>query len=201
MQQRTHDEKGSEPASVAPQRTARVQRTRAPTAWGPAALFGFIAAAIGGDLFSDAVEGASGWHLVAEGVVMGLSLLGLTVMWTQLRSARARARALERDLDGTRADLARWRNEAQDHLRGLGAAIDLQFRRWELTPAEREVALLLLKGLSLKDIADLRATSERTVRQQSLGIYRKSGLAGRAELAAFFLEDLLLPADGARDAV
>jgi hypothetical protein len=33
------------------------------------------------------------------------------------------------------------------------------------------------------------------VRQQAIAVYRKSGLAGRAELSAFFLEDLLLPID------
>ncbi|MEY3046615.1 MAG: hypothetical protein RL242_3457, partial [Pseudomonadota bacterium] len=53
--------------------------------------------------------------------------------------------------------------------------------------------LLLLKGLSFKEIAELRQTSERTVRQQAGEVYRKSGLGGRNELAAFFLEDLLLP--------
>jgi DNA-binding NarL/FixJ family response regulator len=62
------------------------------------------------------------------------------------------------------------------------------------------VALLLVKGLALKDVAQVRATSERTVRQQSLAIYRKSGLAGRAELAAFFLEDLLSPRRAELDA-
>jgi DNA-binding NarL/FixJ family response regulator len=46
-----------------------------------------------------------------------------------------------------------------------------------------------------KAIADLRQTSERTVRQQALAVYRKSGLNGRNDLAAFFLEDLLLPGD------
>ena len=66
--------------------------------------------------------------------------------------------------------------------------------RWSLTPAERDVALLQLKGLRHKEIADLRKTSERTVRQQALAVYRKSGLNGRNDLAAFFLEDLLLPA-------
>ena len=80
-------------------------------------------------------------------------------------------------------------------LQGLGAAIDRQFDRWALTPAEREVALLQLKGLRHKAIADLRNTSERTVRQQALAVYRKSGLNGRNDLAAFFLEDLLLPSD------
>ncbi len=58
------------------------------------------------------------------------------------------------------------------------------------------MGLLLLKGLSLRDVAQARSTSERTVRQQALAVYRKAGLAGRAELAAFFLEDLLLPREG-----
>jgi DNA-binding NarL/FixJ family response regulator len=78
-------------------------------------------------------------------------------------------------------------------LRGLGEAIDRQFERWKLTPAEREVGLLLLKGLSQKEAAAARSTTETTVRQQALAIYRKSGLRNRSELAAFFLEDLLLP--------
>jgi DNA-binding CsgD family transcriptional regulator len=80
-------------------------------------------------------------------------------------------------------------------LRGLGDAIDAQFDRWSLTPAEREIALLLLKGLSHKEIAAVRSASERTVRQQAQAIYAKANLSGRAALSAFFLEDLLLPAD------
>jgi DNA-binding CsgD family transcriptional regulator len=70
---------------------------------------------------------------------------------------------------------------------------DRQLRAWNLTPAERETALLLLKGLGLKEIAALQDKSERTVRQHAISVYRKSGLGGRAELSAFFLEDLLLP--------
>ena len=62
-----------------------------------------------------------------------------------------------------------------------------------LTPAEREVGLLLLKGLSHKEAADVRNTSETTIRQQALAVYRKAGLRNRADLSAFFLEDLLLP--------
>jgi DNA-binding CsgD family transcriptional regulator len=72
-------------------------------------------------------------------------------------------------------------------------AIDVQLERWSLSPAEKETALLLLKGLGHKEIAQVLDKSERTVRQQAMAVYRKAGLAGRAELAAFFLEDLLLP--------
>ena len=80
-------------------------------------------------------------------------------------------------------------------LKGLGTAIDDQFERWGLTAAEREVAMLMLKGLSHKEIAVVRDTSERTVRQQARAIYGKANLSGRAALSAFFLEDLLLPVD------
>jgi DNA-binding NarL/FixJ family response regulator len=78
-------------------------------------------------------------------------------------------------------------------LRGLGEEIDRQLRDWGLTPVERETALLLLKGFEHKEIAALQEKSERTVRQHAVAVYRKSGLAGRAQLSAFFLEDLLLP--------
>ena len=66
---------------------------------------------------------------------------------------------------------------------------------WKLTPAEAEVGVLLLKGLSHRDVAGVRSTSERTVREQARSLYRKASLAGRSELSAFFLEDLLLPMD------
>jgi DNA-binding NarL/FixJ family response regulator len=62
-----------------------------------------------------------------------------------------------------------------------------------LTQAETEVGFLLLKGFSLKEIADIRQTKIKTVQQQSQSIYQKTGLASRSELAAFFLEDLLPP--------
>jgi DNA-binding CsgD family transcriptional regulator len=86
-----------------------------------------------------------------------------------------------------------WRASAEAALAGLGRAIDERFTAWGLTPAEREVALLLLKGLSHKQIAFATGRSERTVRQHAVAVYDKSKLGGRAELAAFFLEDLMLP--------
>lgn len=79
------------------------------------------------------------------------------------------------------------------HLDGLSQAIEAQFSRWHLTDAEREVALLLLKGLSSKQIAAVRAVSERTIHEQARSVHAKAGLTGRAALSAFFLEDLLAP--------
>jgi len=146
------------------------------------------------DIVEDVGAGGSWLHIVAELAVVALATVGAGFLWWQLIAARRETRELQSDLVRTQADFARFRGEAQDAMKGLAVAIDRQFDRWGLSPAEREVALLLLKGLAHKDAAQLRATSERTVRQQALSVYRKAGLSGRAELAAFFLEDLLLPA-------
>lgn len=110
-------------------------------------------------------------------------------------SAQQREQTLSvvRDLEVARLQGQRWRTDARTLLKGLGDAIDEQFKLWNLTEAEREVALLLLKGLSLKEIAQVRSTSERTIRAQARALYSKAGLTGRAALSAFFLEDLMAP--------
>jgi DNA-binding CsgD family transcriptional regulator len=158
-----------------------------------AALFAAISILIGADLVDDSVTGADATHLVLETLVMIISLAGAAALWLGLRAAKANVARLDKDLQAARVEAVRYKEEAHEALQGLGQAIDSQFERWELTPAEREVGLLLLKGLSHREVAEVRATSEPTVRQQALMVYRKSGLRNRSELSAFFLEDLLLP--------
>ncbi|MGE3176821.1 MAG: helix-turn-helix transcriptional regulator [Vicinamibacterales bacterium] len=165
-----------------------------------AGLFGAIAILVGLDLLSDASTGADSEHLFAEALIMLLALAGLVALWRSLTVLRAKATRLEAEASRLQGDLARaegealrYQAEARDALAGLGEAIDRQFERWGLSPAEREVGLLMLKGLSHKEVAGVRQTSEITIRQQALAVYRKSGLKGRSELSAFFLEDLLLP--------
>lgn len=133
------------------------------------------------------------FHVVFETLMIAGALLMATTLWLGWwRSAHAAA-ALRVSLEGQSAERDRWRASAQHALEGLGHAIDAQFTEWRLTPAEREVALLLLKGYGHKQIAARTARSERTVRQHAGVVYEKSGLSGRAELSAFFLQDLMLP--------
>ena len=160
------------------------------------AAFALIAVLVGADVLGDTRSGTGWAHAAIETALMAIALAAATALWWRVGTLRRRARLLARDLDAARTEAERWRGDAEEILRGLGAAIDSQFQRWGLSEAEREVALLLLKGLAHKEIAEVRATSERTVRQQSLAVYRKAGLAGRAELSAFFLEDLFLPGAG-----
>ena len=156
-------------------------------------LFAAIAVLIGVDLIADAQIGVDRGHVAIEALVMGLAVIGITALWRGFLTARARAAQLDVDLVLSRAETAHYRAEAREALQGLGEAIDSQFERWQLTAAEREVGLLMLKGLSHREVAEIRQTTEATVRQQALVVYRKSGLANRTQLSAFFLEDLLLP--------
>ncbi|WP_102225083.1 helix-turn-helix transcriptional regulator [Acidimangrovimonas sediminis] len=73
----------------------------------------------------------------------------------------------------------------------LAEVIEAQFADWRLTPAEREVGMFALKGFDLNEIARLRGAAPGTVRAQMASIYAKSGTSGRAQFAAFFVEDLL----------
>ncbi len=146
------------------------------------------------DFFQDLGEGASVTELVLD---LGFSVFvagALIYIWIRRPQATAaRNRQLKLAVQRTREDVNLWKSKAASMLRGLGEKIDEQFEAWDLTAAEKDVALLLIKGASLKEVAISRGTTERTVRQQASAVYTKARLENRAELAAFFLEDLSLP--------
>ena len=152
-----------------------------------------IAILISIDIADDYVEGESLIHLAIEFFVVLFSCVALVFIIKEYREMQNTNIELQSDLEKTKVDASKWRADAERYLEGLGSAIDKQMTRWEFSTAEKEVGLLLLKGFSFKEIADLRDTTERTARQQSLNIYKKSSLDGRASFSAFFLEDLLLP--------
>jgi DNA-binding CsgD family transcriptional regulator len=138
------------------------------------------------------------WTFTLAAVVL-TAVLGSLWFGRTRTAASVRELALRRQLEDARTEIAYERDRAREFLNGLGDEIDKQFETWGLTAAEREVALLILKGLRHKEIATARNTSEGTVRQQALMVYKKAGLDGRTDLAAFFLEDLLPPrTSGAR---
>ncbi len=146
------------------------------------------------DATGDWHGGSSPYHLAIELTVAVVAVSGVVRLWTRYLQVRTRLSEASGSLARARAEADHWGARHADTLRGLSAAIDRQLDQWELTAAEKGVAFLLLKGLSFKEVAGVRGASERTVRQQALAVYAKGGLAGRAELAAFFLEDLLVPA-------
>ena len=166
------------------------RRTRV---WAALAVIGGVALFFGLEISEEPMtplEMAIELLKIIPGVLVGV---GVVLLFRLHYHQREEQLQILRDLEVARIEGQRWRTESRTLLAGLGEAIDGQFSRWNLTEAEREVALLLLKGLSLKEVAAVRATAERTIRAQARSIYSKAGLTGRAALSAFFLEDLLAP--------
>lgn len=56
--------------------------------------------------------------------------------------------------------------------------------RFRLSIAEREVAELVARGLTNREIAELRGTRVRTVANQVASLFRKLGVGSRVELAS-----------------
>ncbi|MEE4660966.1 MAG: LuxR C-terminal-related transcriptional regulator [Halieaceae bacterium] len=131
------------------------------------------------------------WHLAQEWTLLLLSLAGFVYLVLDMRRRTRQQQALRASLSLSEERLRHLSDELREARRQHGAAIRQQFQEWRLSRSEQEVALLLLKGLSLKEIAAIRDTREKTVRQQASSIYGKSGLEGRHALSAWFLEDVL----------
>jgi DNA-binding CsgD family transcriptional regulator len=128
---------------------------------------------------------------------LGLASVIAIVTWLgfkhyEMRRERA---ALALDLVQSQAENVRWRETSKAQMEGVRNAIDAQFDTWRFTPAEKEIASLILKGCSHKQIAEMRHSSDSTVRQHAQSIYRKSGLESRSELAAYFLDAILQTSD------
>lgn len=140
------------------------------------------------DLFQEALHLA-----VTVGASVAVGLLA-----GRVQTQHAERVNLIRDVKLARAEGESWRRQARVQLEGLGVAIEGQMDRWGLTAAERDVGILMLKGLVHKEIAAVRGTSEATVRQQARAIYEKAGVEGRAGFCAYFLEDML-PSAGVQD--
>lgn len=130
-----------------------------------------------GDVIGDLRDDPYSVHFIFEAVVTAALVLGILFGTFALR------RTIE---------LLRAQDQALQVARGaLSDVIDRQFQAWALTPAERDVGFLALKGLDVAEIAELRGAAQGTVRAQLTRIYSKAGVSGRAQFAAFFVEDLL----------
>jgi len=134
----------------------------------------FFAYDIVSDLFYD---GENYFHIIVE-------LLVFVAVSLALFGELNRVRQLNREVKEQQSRMARLSGD-------LMMVMQKQFTQWKLSPSESEVALLLIKGFSMREISELREVKEKTVRQQATSIYAKTGYAGRHELAAHFIEDLM----------
>lgn len=79
-------------------------------------------------------------------------------------------------------ELSRALSSVWDEPRGLGHFVERALERAELTAKERDVARLLLKGLSTKEMAGVTGNTEKTLKHHIASIFHKFDVASRAEL-------------------
>ncbi len=143
------------------------------------------------DMFFDYSKHASMGHLVIEFGLILLSLGGVVYLIFEIFKHKRKNQTLEVQLADTQKNLSETQSRVKKAGQQYRQVIREQLEEWQLSESEREVAMLLLKGLSFKEIAEVRETQEKTVRQQASSLYKKAELAGRHEFSAYFFEDLL----------
>ena len=121
------------------------------------------------------------------------SAVGVALLVQRMHVQHEEKMTLIRDLEVARLEGDNWRSKVQSHMAGIRIEMQKQFEEWGMTAAEQEIGMLILKGLSHKEVAALRGTSEATVRQQAQSIYTKSNLPGKTAFSAYFLEDVFSP--------
>ncbi len=144
------------------------------------------------DVLVDIREGVSINHLFHELGLVLLSLIGILLQFQIIARQKRTISVYSLEMQELKKEKEEFKQKVSSLSGEFMNLIDGQFEKWSLTPGEKDVGVLLIKGLSMKEIADIRKSNESTVRQQASSIYKKSGVGGRQELAAFFLDDLLV---------
>ncbi|MEK6553636.1 MAG: LuxR C-terminal-related transcriptional regulator [Bdellovibrionota bacterium] len=145
------------------------------------------------DLLEDLSEQAPPSHIILEGMILFVAFTGFWGVVSRYNFVRAENTQVRADLNTARIGLMAFQEKTQNVAKTFADHINSQFEAWNLSKSEREVALLLLKGHSAKEIAEHRDASVKTVNQQTSSIYEKSNLHGRSEFAAYFLGRILSP--------
>ena len=154
-------------------------------------IFAIVVIASGVDLVADLSHGADTGHIVKEAVIVSISTIAIAWLLWGLHQHRLEIRFLQHELETANKPHAPPKKYVLEARKKLGDVVTQQFTEWMLTGSEIEVGWLLLKGLSLKEVAIVRNTQEKTVRQQASSIYKKAGVSGRHAFSAWFIEDIL----------
>ncbi len=140
---------------------------------------------------TDLSEGTDFNHVAQETTIFALSFVALGWLIFDIRRQMIEISSLREKLASARKPEHKPEKYVLEAETNLSQVISHQFDDWQLTASEKDVGWLLLKGLSLKEIAAIRETLEKTVRQQASSIYKKSELSGRHAFSAWFIEDVL----------
>ncbi|MCA1767718.1 MAG: LuxR C-terminal-related transcriptional regulator [Idiomarina sp.] len=159
----------------------------------------FISGANISDLVADYQMQVASWHLIVEGITVVISTVAFIILGFRVRDRNKELKDLKEALDRNQSNeeqnlKVQRKQSTEETLKkddNSYLSVKKSFKQWMFSPSEQEVALLLIKGLTFNEIAEVRNTKEKTVRQQASAIYSKSGLNGRNNLSAWLIDELL----------
>jgi len=143
------------------------------------------------DIFADIQLDIPVWHIAQEAVLVLITIIGSIYLGFDLIRNSRQVKALRSKLAKADKQINNMSSQMRAARQEYSQTIAAQFELWGFTKSEQQVALLLLKGLSFKEIAEVRLTKEKTVRQQASTIYSKAQVDGRHTLCAWFMEDFI----------
>lgn len=149
----------------------------------------------GFDIWFDFSHGLPVKYLLFESLVFFICLVGFNFFLSKAINSQKKQQklisSLKLSVDERESRLQTLNKTVQSYREAFSQEVEECFKNWKLTRAESQVARLLLKGLSHKEIAEVRDSNENTIRSQCSSIYKKSKLANRSQLSSYFLDDLI----------
>ncbi|WMS86428.1 helix-turn-helix transcriptional regulator [Pleionea litopenaei] len=142
------------------------------------------------DIYDDLLEGSSLSHVIEESIMVLIFISIILVLVRTLIFSQNKLKEIRLELKNINQLHAQQSDDMQRARKDYSQTIRSQFSQWGLTETEQEIGFLLLKGLSLKEIASIRDVKEKSTRQQASNIYSKAGVTGRHEFAGWFFEEL-----------
>ncbi|MBB1425266.1 MULTISPECIES: helix-turn-helix transcriptional regulator [Shewanella] len=143
------------------------------------------------DTIADAQFGAPELHILLEIMLILLTAIGTIYLSYDLVRRSREMKQLAKQLINADKKIDNLSSHMRSARQEYSKAVSIQFHTWSFTKSEQQVAFLLLKGLSFKEIAEVRQTKEKTVRQQASSIYGKATVDGRHTFCAWFMEDFI----------
>ena len=168
-------------------RPAIVKERRATVLAGLIILQALCALFFIGDVITDLGEGGDldDLHFALESLAAVALVAGVAFLMLELRRLLLRMGDMDTGLKVARGQMAE--------------VMDGFFDDWNLTEAECDIAIMILKGLDNEEIARVRNTAPGTVRAQVTNIYAKSDVHSRNQFVGLFMEELMSGDFGAGD--
>ena len=129
------------------------------------------------DVIVEFINGETGLDFIVESLFILVLFYMIYQQVKEIKSTSLKLNIAEDRLDTLQLDIEQ--------------VIETQLNAMSLTKAEKNIAWMLIRGHSFKDIATTRNVTESTIYRQTANIYRKSNVKSLHEFTSIFFNDLI----------